>query len=157
MRAPILLLATITLGCGSEPPGDDDAPARVLSGAIEDIHVSVSTDLSSGRCERTDGAELGRPGLEGATITVTSPTAMEPNRQITALADAEGRLVYYIDRVIGRTGYTVSVDVAHDSAFVLDRASRHVARGSATEFRTLARLGPPDDLGRDILARCADR
>ena len=144
----VLLLAVAA--CGGEPPREEEAPRGLTTTAssAEPVPITVSADLAGGICEPTSGTDMNRPGLGGVTVLI------EPQREILALFDSAGSLALYRDQVIGRNGYTVRLDMAMDSASVLDRATRNLTRGTATEFRTRPELGPPDALAAQALALC---
>jgi hypothetical protein len=113
--------------------------------------ITVSGDLAQGTCEPVSGEMINREGLSGALVSI------EPRRTVTAFVDANGVLVFYRDQVVGPRGYTVRLDMAADSAFVLDRATRTIARGTVSDFRTRPELGPPDALAAQALALCGQQ
>ncbi|MDH5197235.1 MAG: hypothetical protein OEY20_08290 [Gemmatimonadota bacterium] len=152
-QTTVVVLLLIAAACGGGEPPKEEAPRGLTTtpSSAAPIPITVSADLTPGTCEPASGAIVNRPGLSGITVVI------EPGREIVALFDSGGSLAIYRDQVIGRNGYTVRLDMAVDSASVLDRATRTITRGTVSEFRTRSELGPPDAIAAQALARCGQQ
>ena len=147
--ALILPFVAFLAACGEDTSRQVPQPPPGLeSRSPDEIRGSVTAALPEGVCEQVTGELFGRPELHGALLTI------EPQRQVLVLYGEDGALRFYRDQTVGRTGYTVRLDMDADSGWVMDRATRTVAKGRTATLAARADFGPPMALADEVRRRC---